>query len=88
MQVWFRRRVVKEFNYDGSALRFSTLGTPETQTRAISEIAEIAEWQDRGGTQGYRLRFLDGQKIYLQYGVANSVAVAEQMRRDSRCPPL
>jgi hypothetical protein len=80
-QVWFRRRLVKEFSYDGSVLRFSTLGAPEAQTRNISEIAEIADWRGRGGAQGYRLRFLDGQKIYLQYSVTNSFAVAEEMRR-------
>jgi hypothetical protein len=85
-QVWFLRRVVRKFSYDGNVLRFSTLGTAETQSRNVSEITEITEWQGRGGPQGYRLRFLDGQKIYLQYGVANCAAAVERMRQDSRRP--
>jgi len=83
-QVWFWRRIVKEFSYDGSALRFRTLGTAEMQTQELSEIADLREWQGRGGPLGYRIGFRDGKKIYLQYGVSNSVAAAEQIRRDLR----
>jgi hypothetical protein len=82
MQLWFRRRIVSEFNYDGHALRFRTPGMGEMQTRALSEIADLGEWRGRGGPLGYRLRFRDGQKVYLRYGVSNSVAAAEQIRRD------
>lgn len=84
MQVWFWRRIIREFSYDGRALRFRTLGTTEMKTRDLREIADVREWRGRGGQLGYRLVFRDGQKIYLQYGVPNSVAAAEQIRRDLR----
>jgi hypothetical protein len=84
MQIWFRRRIVNEFTYDGHALRFRTLGMAERQTRALSEIADLGKWRGRGGPLGYRFQFRDGQKVYLQYGVSNSVAAAEQIRRDLR----
>jgi hypothetical protein len=79
-QRWFRRRIVIEFTYDGYTFQFRTLGVPATQTRAVSEIAYLREWRGRGGALGYRIGFLDRQKIYLQYGVTNAVAVAEQIR--------
>ncbi|MBZ5606701.1 MAG: hypothetical protein LAP38_00475 [Acidobacteriia bacterium] len=84
LQVRTRRRLVKEFSYDGRALRFSTLGTVEMQVRDLSEIAEVGKWRGRGGPLGYRLRFRDGAKLYLQNGVSNAVAAAEQIRRDRR----
>ena len=84
MQLWFRRRLVKEFSYEGRALRYRTLGTAELQTRDLSEIAEIGDWRGRGGSLGYRLRFRDGEKIYLQHGVSNSAAAAEQIRHGLR----
>jgi hypothetical protein len=84
MLVWFRRRIVNVFSYDGCALRFSTLGRAEMQTRDLSEIADLREWRGRGGPLGFRLCFRDGQKVYLQYGVVNAAAAAEQMRRDLR----
>jgi hypothetical protein len=84
MQVWFWRRIVNELSYDGRALRFRTLGTAEMRARDLSEIADLAEWQGRGGPIGYRLRFRDGEKVYLQFGVSNSTAAVEQIRRDLR----
>src|SRR5260370_12494287 len=82
MQVWFRRRIVNEFSYDGRALRFRTLGTAEMQTRDVSEIVDLGEWRGRGGPLGYRLRFRDGGKGYLQFGVSNSTVAAEVISRD------
>lgn len=83
-QVWFRRRLISEFHYGGGALRFRTLGTAEMQLRDLSEIAKVDNWRGRGGALGYRFRFRDGHKVYLQYGVSNSVAAAEQIRHDLR----
>jgi hypothetical protein len=80
-QLWYWRRMVSEFTYDGGALRFRTLGRASTQTRALPEIADIREWRGRGSTIGYRLTFRDGAKIYLQNTVANSTALAEQIQR-------
>jgi len=84
MQLWFRRRIVKEFSYDGRALLVRTLGRAEIQTLDLSELAHLGEWRGRGGPLGYRLRFRDGEKVYLQYGVSNCVAAAEQIRSDLR----
>ena len=81
-QVSFRRRIVKEFTYDGYTLQFSTLGTAMPQTRALSEIAGLREWKGRGGPFGYRITFRDGKKIYLQYGIPNAVAVAADILRN------
>lgn len=82
MQLWFWRRMVAEFSYSGQALRFRSLGRPEMQTRVLSEIADIRTWRGRGYPLGYRLRFRDGEKIYLQNSVSNCEAVVEQIRRD------
>jgi hypothetical protein len=78
-QVSFRRRIVKEFTYDGYTLRFSTLGTAMQQTRAVSEIATLREWKGRGGPLGFRIAFRDGKKIYLQYGIPNAAAAVAQI---------
>jgi len=78
----FWRRLVREFSYDGRVLRFAMLGIPEMQTRHLAEIAEVGEWRGRGGPLGYRLKFRDGAKFYLQNGVSNARAVAEQIRYD------
>ena len=83
-QIWFRRRIVSEFSYDGSALRFSTMGRPARHPRDDSEIADIGEWRGRVGVLGYRLQFRDGGKLYLEYGVSNSGAAAEQISRNIR----
>ena len=84
MQVWFRRRIVKEFTYEGRALQVRTLGRAKFRTLDLSELSHLREWQGRGGPLGYRLRFRDGDRVYLQYGVSNSVAAAEQIRSDLR----
>jgi hypothetical protein len=76
-----RRRIVTEFTYDGRALRFCTLGAPEMQIRDLSEIDKIQDWQGRGGSMGYRFRFRDGAKIYVEYAVSNAVTLAETIRQ-------
>src|SRR5437870_3289276 len=80
LQLWFWRRIVCEFNYDGRVLRFRTLGIPGMQSREMSDIADLRDWRGRGGSVGYRLRFANGEKVYLQYGVSNSDALAEEIR--------
>jgi len=61
MLIRLRRRTVTEFTYDGRALRFRTLGVPDMQMRDLSEIAAVQEWRGRGGSNGYRFRFRDGE---------------------------
>jgi hypothetical protein len=84
MSVWFWKRIIIEFSYDGSALRLRTLGRPDMQTRALSEIQDVDGWRGRGGPQGYKLKFRDGQKMYLHYSVTNAAAAAERIRSEIR----
>lgn len=37
---WFWKRLIKEFNYDGRTLMFSTLASPEMQVRDLSAIED------------------------------------------------
>jgi hypothetical protein len=83
-QFWFQRRIVCEFDYDGLTLRFRTLGIRRTQVRPLEEIAQVEEWRGRGGPLGYRLVFRDGGKVYLEYSVANSIALANHLRWDAK----
>ena len=80
MQRWYDRRMIAQFSFDGSLLRFTTLGNEETQARDLSEIVQVREWRGRGGPLGYRLDFRDGAKAYLQYSVTNATALGEQLR--------
>jgi hypothetical protein len=57
---------------------------PRTQVRSFAEIKQVKEWRGRGGLIGYRLSFRDGGKVYLEYSVANSIALADQLRRDAK----
>ena len=79
---WFWRRLIKEFQYDGGTLAFSTLASSDTQVRDVSAMEAINEWTGRGGSQGYYIKFRDGSKLYLQNGVSNAAALAERLRRD------
>ena len=79
VQLWFRRRIITEFIYDESALRFRTLGIGEMQVRDVKEIAGLSEWRGRGGILGYRVHFRDGAKVYLQSSVTNSHAALEDI---------
>lgn len=83
--MWFQRRIVCEFDYDGRALQFQTLGTRQTQVRPLEDIAKVKDWNGRGGPIGYRLVFRGGGKAYLlYYAVANSISLANQLRRDAK----
>src|SRR5262245_47843073 len=79
--VWFWKKVIKEFNYDGTTLTFNTLAT-ETQVRDLSAIEEVGEWTGRGGPAGFCIKFRDGAKVYLHYGVSNAAALAARIRAD------
>jgi hypothetical protein len=81
-QVWFHRRIISEFRYDGSTLQFRTIGTQEPQMRPLADIASIREWRGRGGPLGYRLQFQNKQKLYLEFSLSNSVALANRLRAD------
>jgi hypothetical protein len=50
MQVWFQRRIVSEFRYDGSMLQFRTIGIAEPQMRPLSHIAAIRDCRVKGAT--------------------------------------
>ena len=80
MQRRYDRRMIAQFSFDGSLLRFKTLGNAEPQARALSEIARVREWRGRGGPLGYRLDFRDGAKAYLEYSVTNATALSVQLR--------
>ena len=80
LQLWFHRRVISEFTFDGRLFQFRTLGRSRQQTRELSEIVEVRDWRGRGGPQGYRLVFRDGARAYLEYSISSSMAVAEQLR--------
>jgi hypothetical protein len=80
--MWFWKRLVKEFNYDGRTFTFNTLASPETQLRDVAAIEEVGGWTGRGGPLGYRIKFRDGAKLYLQNGVSNAAPLAEQLRYD------
>lgn len=80
LQLWYHRRTIAEFTFDGSLLRFTTLGNAGTQTRALSEIVQVREWRGRGAPLGYRLDFRDGAKVYVEYSLANATTLGEQLR--------
>jgi hypothetical protein len=80
--LWFWKRLITEFSYDGKMLQLSTLGVPTTQARHLSEIVEVSEWRGRGGPLGYRIKFRGGAQFFLQYGVSNAAALAEQIGYD------
>jgi hypothetical protein len=83
-QFRFQRRIICEFGYDGYTLQYRTLGNSGTQMRPLQDLARVEGWSGRGGPMGYRLIFQDGGKLYLEISVANSMALAEQLREDAR----
>jgi hypothetical protein len=84
--LWFRRRIISEFMFDGHSLRFRTLGISRIAVRDLSEVAAVGGWRGRSGDLGYRLIFRDGAKVYLEYSVSNSRAVAEQLQSHIPAP--
>lgn len=86
MQVWFRRRIVREFNYSGSALHLRTLGIHGIQTYALSQLADIREWRGRRGPLGYRLVFQDGWNAYIELKVEHAEALVERLLAERASP--
>ena len=80
LQLWFRRRIISEFEFEGRSLRFRTLGISSTEVRDVSEIARVRDWRGRNGMIGYRLAFRDGRKVYLERAVPNATAFADRLR--------
>ena len=83
---WFRKRLIKEFTYDGRTLTFNTLASSEMQVRDVSAIEKLDEWTGRGGRLGYCIKFHDGAKLYLQNGVSNAAELAERLRYELKSP--
>jgi hypothetical protein len=86
MQLWFRRRIVREFNYSGSALHIRTLGIYGMQTYALSQLADIREWRGRRGPVGYRLVFQDGWNAYVEQTIENAAALLERLLAERTSP--
>ena len=82
IQNWFRRRIIREFTYDGVTLRFSTLGGSATNERLPSQLIEIRDWLGRGGVMGYQLFFRDAPKAFLEDDTSNSSTLIQQLLRD------
>jgi hypothetical protein len=80
--VWFWKKIIKEFNYYGRTFTFNTLANPVMQVRDLSAIEEVSDWTGRGGPLGFCIKFRDGAKLYLNYGVSNAAALAERIRAD------
>ena len=84
--LWFWKKLIKEFTYDGRTLTFNTLATPEMQVRDLSSIKEVAEWTGRGGPLGSYIKFHDGAKLYVSNAVPNAAALADRIRCDLGSP--
>jgi len=80
--IWFWKKLIKEFSYDGRTLTFNTLANPGTQVQDLSAVERVADWTGRGGTIGLSIKFRNGPKVYLHYGVPNAAAAAAQIRSD------
>jgi hypothetical protein len=85
-QVWFRRRIIREFTYDGATLRYKTLASSEPHTRMASQLVMIRAWAGRGGVMGYRLIFHDAPKAYLEDDTPNAELLVEHLLRDMPQP--
>lgn len=81
-QLWFRRRIVREFTYTNSALHIRTLGIHEMQTYSLSQVKDIRDWRGRRGPLGYRLVFDHGRRAYFELSIENSRTLAERLQAD------
>jgi hypothetical protein len=85
---WFERRIIAECSYDGSTLRFTTVGCPDEEVRPILDLSDIDEWREyrsRFAFQslvGFRLRFRDRQKRYLDPSVPNTRELVARLQAD------
>ena len=74
------RTIISEFRYDGSKLKFRTVGNTVPQAVGIPDIVSIREWRGRGGQSGFCLELRDRGKLYLEYSVSNATALVNLMR--------
>ena len=81
-QIWFRRRIIREFQYDGTTLHYKTLSLTESHSRFPSQLLAIREWAGRGGLMGYQLFFRDAPKAYLEDDTPNASALIERLLED------
>ncbi len=77
-----RNRVITQFDYDGSTLYYRTAGHPETRTLPMVDLHKIKDWRTKGGTLGFILVFRDGQKLNVDFALANSDALIARLRKD------
>jgi len=82
MQVWYRRRIIREFSYDGATLHYQTLSRAEAHSRFPAQLVAIREWAGRGGVMGYQLIFRDAPKAYLEDDTPNATALIERLMQD------
>jgi len=52
----YLRTITSEFRYNGSTLRFRTVGNTVPQAVGIADIASIREWRGKGGQSGFCLQ--------------------------------
>jgi hypothetical protein len=88
LQTWFRRRVIRQFRYDGTTLHYITLGSTQTQSRLPSQLVAIREWAGRGTLVGYQLIFKDHPKAYLEADTSNTSKLIESLLKDMPHPGL
>ena len=86
MQLWFRRRIVREFTYTGSALHLRTLGIHAIETYSLTQVTDIREWRGRRGPVGYRVTFNDGWKAYIERTVENSEELLKRLSANRPTP--
>jgi hypothetical protein len=79
MQVWYRRRIIREFSYDGATLHYQTLSRAEAHSRFPAQLVAIRDWAGRGGVMGYQLIFRDHPKAYLEDDTPNASKLIERL---------
>jgi hypothetical protein len=82
MQVWFRRRIIREFSYDGATLHYQTLSRFAEHSRFPAQLVAIRDWMGRGGVMGYQLIFRDLPKAYLEDDTPNASELIERLLKD------
>ena len=82
MQVWFRRRIIREFRYDGATLHYQTLSRFAEHSRFPAQLVAIRDWAGRGGVMGYQLIFRDLPKAYLEDDTPNATVLIERLLQD------
>ncbi len=82
MVTWYRRRIIREFDYDGATLHYRALSGSEPHSRLPSQLLYIREWAGKGGLMGYQLIFRDAPKAYLEDDTPNAIQLVEQLLRD------